>query len=922
MISKSTFDQEHQARKQESLSNKKKGRKSISYNTEGEPKKGSKRKIDNLEKEANDKKKELEALKNELKSQKSKIKEGNYLKNDSKKNIENIKNNNLYETKAVIAQQKKGNKERDKKGSSRGITYVDQNRRQEDILGKIEKSFYHTEELQNNVGSSKNNKRKKSKVYDENILKQKPGNIGTKVNSNMESTSQGSNYKSDNNLVDEEDKKALQKEPIVNHHGKEDQAAFKRKIPDSTYSKQIIPYDHELQEFILNSYDKSLFNNVSKKILENVLNSIKVVDTMIGFEDGDNTTSCLKWSSWICITIVTVALLVMAFTIGLVYLYILSGFLMFVFVAWCIISGYKRGKTVVNKKERAKKIEVLLKAANKKQFEPKGTWMSIGEDCHWLEFIILRPSKELIRQKESDKNQEKRKLSQRNLMNTIGGQRGLDNYIKGMEKDIEDDLEKIDPDSSMAHLNQSIHETKNKKVDNRRQSKQLKSAQENLNAEKKSVRFMDINESLLLESNISNQDRRKKKMSKKKLDDLEERENLTLDELRKAKRGLKDLKEARRARKEDLQKNGEEELELRSALRPKRTFNYDNNISIESPEIGKGWSKSRLKQMGISTPISEESDTDSKSNDSLDRSKFKKKKIGDENLSSSSSSEKKKKVKSQKKKPIKIDNKMTGDINFKMDIAEPENEFTENPYKNIILESQINHNVTLDSPRDTLNVDKKKSLKSSLILDQPRRNSYKKITTDKKSQAVGKFLDAFDNDHSMPDKRISNKETPNTSKRSIDFSSRRNISNRLIEHPSIKAINNPVMPSDKQISRIQKSNRRNSIFVGSGIPQIIKESNNDDSPGKEQSEDIKEDYKNKKSVYYKNNKAKTSQRKIENESKQRSKEDFENSSKESDDSDKKQTKNTKFNEQSKLEKFNESDAQFQNFGNINLSVLD
>merc|ERR1712185_795353 len=112
-------------------------------------------------------------------------------------------------------------------------------------------------------------------------------------------------------------------------------------------------------------------------------------------------------------------------------------------------------------------------------------------------------------------------------------------------------------------------------------------------------------------------DKRKRRMSQKKLNDLEERENTTLDELRKAKKNLKELKEQRRARKEDLLKNGEEEIVLKSALKPKRTFNHENNIILDSPTKTKGWSKSRLKQMGISSPVHDKSDTDSKSNDSL-----------------------------------------------------------------------------------------------------------------------------------------------------------------------------------------------------------------------------------------------------------------------------------------------------------------
>ena len=905
MFSKSTIDQGGQSRKQESLKDKKKSRKSVSYNTEGEPNKNPKR---NIDKELDDKKKELEALKKSLTSQKYKSKQSNYIEGD-KKNSYLKESNNLLGTKSSNNNATKNDsKDKKGKGSNRGIDYEVQHNRQEDILFKIEKSTQNIEELKNSENKPKNGskKGKKSKIYDENTLKQQTANNGTKVKSSYESTSKNSDSSvaNDDKILDEEDKKNQQKEPIVNHIGKGDRVAFNTKtIPDSTYSKQIIPFDHENFEFVLNSYDKALFNNVSKKLLDQVLNSIKQVEAMSIGEGEDKTKSFMKWGAWICVLVTVIALLILSFTVGLVYLYILSGFLTVIFLIWCIMSGYSRGKTVMNKKERAKTIQTLLKVANKKLFEPKGTWMSIGEDCEWLEFIILRPSKELKRQMESNKFEEKRILQQRNLINKIGGEQGLKNMIKDCEDEIDNDLKNQDPDSSMAQLNQSIHEKKDKNK-NRRQSRLLKSAVERLDAEKnaikKSVRFMDVQESVLFEStlNMSSQDKRKNKMNKKRMERLEDRENQTLDDLRKAKRNLKDLKESRQSRKEDLLKNGDDEI-LRSALKRKSSFSntlYEDNHDSDVSKKSKGWSKATLKKMGVHSPVSEEDESDAKSNDSLDRSKFTKKKIANENLSNSSDSDDDKK----KNKKSKIDKKKTNDNNIKTSILAKNDFMTDNPYSNIILESQIENSLA------PLNF--KGSKNTSLIMDKSSRNSYKVIPNEKKT-AVGQFLDKFENDHAMPDKRLSNKDIAVPSNRSVKVGSKRNLSSRLIEHPSNRDQSQLLVPSDRQINRIQKSERRNSIFVGTGLPLTIKETNNDgDSPSGTQ-----EDSDNKKNVYSKNSKAKNSQRKIENESKQRNKEDSDSLDRDSSESSKKEIKNAYLEE---------SNVGIGNLGNIDLSNID
>ena len=68
--------------------------------------------------------------------------------------------------------------------------------------------------------------------------------------------------------------------------------------PESTLTRQIIPFDYENNEFTLNSYDEILFNKVPKSTILKLLDGIKMIDIILS--PKDNLHSKSSWKACAC----------------------------------------------------------------------------------------------------------------------------------------------------------------------------------------------------------------------------------------------------------------------------------------------------------------------------------------------------------------------------------------------------------------------------------------------------------------------------------------------------------------------------------------------------------------------------------------------------------------------------------------------
>lgn len=89
--------------------------------------------------------------------------------------------------------------------------------------------------------------------------------------------------------------------------------------PQSTLTRQVIPFNYENNEFILNSYDRILFNKVPKGDIVKLLDGLKMIDVLLSPKHNLYNKPSWKACAGSCAVLICIGLFVLALLVSIAF---------------------------------------------------------------------------------------------------------------------------------------------------------------------------------------------------------------------------------------------------------------------------------------------------------------------------------------------------------------------------------------------------------------------------------------------------------------------------------------------------------------------------------------------------------------------------------------------------------------------------